>query len=41
MVTYTSIADITHEGLGGARTHTSKSGVAHGSFTNDVEALSM
>jgi propionyl-CoA carboxylase beta chain len=33
--------DITHEGLGGARTHTSKSGVAHGSFTNDVEALSM
>jgi len=31
--------DITQEELGGARTHTSKSGVAHGSFQNDIDAL--
>lgn len=32
--------DITLEGLGGATTHTSKSGVAHLAFDNDIEALS-
>jgi propionyl-CoA carboxylase beta chain len=31
--------DVTQEELGGAATHTSKSGVAHGAFDNDVEAL--
>jgi propionyl-CoA carboxylase beta chain len=31
--------DVTKEELGGAVTHTSKSGVAHGSFPNDVAAL--
>jgi propionyl-CoA carboxylase beta chain len=31
--------DVTQEQLGGAKTHTSKSGVAHGAFDNDVEAL--
>jgi propionyl-CoA carboxylase beta chain len=31
--------DVTKEELGGAITHTSKSGVAHGSFPNDVSAL--
>ena len=31
--------DVTQEQLGGASTHTSKSGVAHGAFDNDVEAL--
>jgi len=31
--------DITQEKLGGSRTHTSKSGVAHNAFANDVEAL--
>lgn len=31
--------DVTQEELGGAKTHTSKSGVAHGSFENDIEAL--
>eukprot|EP00698_Gefionella_okellyi_P016505 TRINITY_DN4725_c0_g1_i1.p1 TRINITY_DN4725_c0_g1~~TRINITY_DN4725_c0_g1_i1.p1 ORF type:complete len:529 (-),score=104.62 TRINITY_DN4725_c0_g1_i1:41-1627(-) len=30
---------VTQEELGGARTHTSKSGVAHAAFDNDVEAL--
>ncbi|MBM3541037.1 MAG: acyl-CoA carboxylase subunit beta, partial [Alphaproteobacteria bacterium] len=30
---------VTHEELGGAVTHTSKSGVADGAFENDVEAL--
>ena len=30
---------VTQEVLGGAGTHTSVSGVAHGSFQNDVEAL--
>ena len=30
---------VTAEELGGARTHTQKSSVAHGSFDNDVEAL--
>ena len=30
---------VTQEVLGGAGTHTSVSGVAHGSFSNDVEAL--
>jgi propionyl-CoA carboxylase beta chain len=30
---------VTKEELGGASTHTSKSGVAHGSFPNDVAAL--
>jgi propionyl-CoA carboxylase beta chain len=31
--------DVTQEELGGAKTHTSKSGVAHGSFDHDVEAI--
>lgn len=31
--------DVTQEELGGAKTHTSKSGVAHGAFDNDLEAL--
>ena len=31
--------DVTQEELGGAKTHTSRSGVAHGAFDNDVEAL--
>lgn len=31
--------DVTKEVLGGASTHTTKSGVAHGSFPNDVAAL--
>jgi propionyl-CoA carboxylase beta chain len=31
--------EVTQEELGGAKTHTSKSGVAHGSFANDVEAI--
>jgi len=31
--------EVTHEELGGASTHTSKSGVADRAFTNDVEAL--
>jgi len=31
--------EVTQEELGGAKTHTSKSGVAHGAFGNDVEAL--
>lgn len=31
--------EITQEQLGGARTHTAKSGVAHVAFENDVEAL--
>ena len=31
--------DVTQEQLGGAKTHTSKSGVAHGAFDNDMEAL--
>ncbi|EPZ35768.1 ATPase, AAA-type domain-containing protein [Rozella allomycis CSF55] len=30
---------VTQEELGGAKTHTSKSGVAHAAFANDVEAL--
>lgn len=30
---------VTKEDLGGAGVHTSKSGVAHGSFANDVEAI--
>jgi propionyl-CoA carboxylase beta chain len=30
---------VTKEELGGARVHTSKSGVAHGSFPNDVAAI--
>jgi propionyl-CoA carboxylase beta chain len=30
---------VTKEDLGGARVHTTKSGVAHGSFPNDVEAI--
>ena len=32
--------DVTQEQLGGAKTHTSKSGVAHGAFNNDIEAIS-
>lgn len=32
--------DVSQEELGGASTHCRKSGVAHGSFENDVEALS-
>ncbi len=31
--------EVTHEELGGANTHTSKSGVAHNAFANDAEAL--
>ena len=31
--------EVTQEELGGARTHSSKSGVAHRAFDNDVEAL--
>ncbi|KAI0221083.1 Propionyl-CoA carboxylase beta chain, mitochondrial [Lamellibrachia satsuma] len=31
--------DITQEELGGAKTHTSVSGVAHGAFDNDIEGL--
>jgi len=31
--------DVTQEELGGAKTHTVTSGVAHGAFDNDVEAL--
>ena len=31
--------EVTHEELGGAVTHTSKSGVADGAFANDVEGL--
>lgn len=31
---------ISQEGLGGAKTHTTKSGVAHLSFSNDIHALS-
>jgi len=31
--------DVTQEELGGAKTHTMLSGVAHGAFDNDVEAL--
>lgn len=30
---------MTQEELGGAKTHTATSGVAHGAFDNDVEAL--
>lgn len=33
--------DVTKEELGGALTHTSKSGVAHNAFDNDVETLKM
>ncbi|XP_066024871.1 propionyl-CoA carboxylase beta chain, mitochondrial-like [Pocillopora verrucosa] len=33
--------DVTQEELGGAKTHTSVSGVACGAFENDVEALAM
>ncbi len=31
--------NITQEELGGAKTHTSKSGVAHAAFENDIDAL--
>lgn len=31
--------DVSHEELGGAKTHTSVSGVAHKSFPNDIDAL--
>ncbi|KAK3859214.1 hypothetical protein Pcinc_034649 [Petrolisthes cinctipes] len=31
--------DVTQEELGGARTHTTLSGVAHGAFPNDIDAL--
>lgn len=33
--------DITQEALGGARTHTTKSGVAHLAYNNDLEAIAM
>jgi propionyl-CoA carboxylase beta chain len=33
--------EVTHEQLGGAATHSTRSGVADGAFENDVEALSM
>lgn len=31
--------DVTQEQLGGAKTHTTMSGVAHGAFENDIEAV--
>ena len=31
--------DVTQEELGGAKTHTTISGVAHAAFDNDVDAL--
>uniref|UniRef100_A0A0M3HZJ7 Propionyl-CoA carboxylase beta chain, mitochondrial n=1 Tax=Ascaris lumbricoides TaxID=6252 RepID=A0A0M3HZJ7_ASCLU len=31
--------EVTQEQLGGAKTHTTTSGVAHGAFNNDIEAL--
>ncbi|XP_038050293.1 propionyl-CoA carboxylase beta chain, mitochondrial-like [Patiria miniata] len=31
--------DVTYEELGGAKTHTTISGVAHGAFENDIDAL--
>lgn len=31
--------DISQELLGGAKTHTTKSGVAHNDYANDIEAL--
>ncbi len=31
--------DVTQEALGGAETHTTLSGVAHGAFDNDIVAL--
>mmetsp|Transcript_21683 Transcript_21683/g.31550 ORF Transcript_21683/g.31550 Transcript_21683/m.31550 type:complete len:535 (-) Transcript_21683:95-1699(-) len=34
-----TMEDVTQEELGGADTHTTLSGVAHGAFSNDVEAL--
>ena len=34
-----TMEDVTQEELGGAKTHTSLSGVAHGAFDNDVEAM--
>mmetsp|Transcript_2661 Transcript_2661/g.2647 ORF Transcript_2661/g.2647 Transcript_2661/m.2647 type:complete len:534 (-) Transcript_2661:86-1687(-) len=34
-----TMEDVTQEALGGADTHTSLSGVAHGSFENDIEAI--
>lgn len=32
--------EVTQEQLGGPKVHTTKSGVAHGSFENDITALS-
>lgn len=32
--------EVTQEELGGAKTHTTTSGVAHNAFDNDIEALS-
>ena len=34
-----TMEDVTQEELGGAKTHTSLSGVAHGAFDNDVDAM--
>lgn len=31
--------DVTQEQLGGSKTHTTTSGVAHGAFENDVDTL--
>ena len=31
--------EVTQEELGGPKVHTSRSGVAHGSFENDIAAL--
>lgn len=31
--------EVTHEELGGAQVHTAKSGVAHGAFENDLDAM--
>ena len=31
--------DVSHAELGGHKTHTSKSGVAHGAFDNDIEGI--
>ncbi len=40
MVRTVTHEEVTHEELGGARVHASRSGVADGAFDNDLEALS-
>ncbi|KYQ99821.1 transmembrane protein [Tieghemostelium lacteum] len=39
VVKYVTNEDITQEGLGGSKVHTTKSGVAHLAFENDIDAL--